>query len=108
MAAATSPDRTCGWMVGSRARCSRAQPAMTLAASRMPIDAIIFDCDGTLVDSEPLGFAAMVRTARDCGIVVASDDELLHLKGQSMTSCLKALERMSGRLLPPDFEARVR
>ena len=75
---------------------------------RMPIDAIIFDCDGTLVDSEPLGFAAMVRTARDCGIEVASDDELLHLKGQSMTSCLQALERMSGRVLPTDFEARVR
>ena len=49
------------------------------------IEAVFFDCDGTLVDSEPLGFAAMVRTARDCGIDVASDDELLHLKGQSLS-----------------------
>ena len=74
----------------------------------MSIDAVIFDCDGTLVDSEPLGFAVIVEEARALGIEFATRDGLLMLKGQSMATCLQAVALLYGRGLPEDFEATVR
>jgi HAD superfamily hydrolase (TIGR01509 family) len=74
----------------------------------MSIDAVIFDCDGTLVDSEPLGFSAILAEARALGIELMSEEDLFPLKGQSMATCLQAVQRRYGQPLPDDFEATLR
>ena len=72
------------------------------------VEAVIFDCDGTLVDSEPLGFAAIVEAARELGVDFAADEDLLELKGCAMSTTLATLAGRLGRPLPADFEATVR
>jgi len=68
---------------------------------------VIFDADGTLVDSEGIGLGTMARRARHCGVVIG-DDEVASLRGQRMALCLAVLEQRLGRALPPDFEAALR
>jgi len=74
----------------------------------MDFDAVIFDCDGTLVDSEPPGFAGIVSAARTVGVHFASEHELIDLKGRSMAETLRTIEARRGSALPEDFEATVR
>jgi HAD superfamily hydrolase (TIGR01509 family) len=76
--------------------------------SALAIAAVIFDCDGTLVDSEALGLAAIAAEARALGGAFGSEADLIHLKGLPMTQCLLAVERKLGRPLPADFEATAR
>jgi HAD superfamily hydrolase (TIGR01509 family) len=73
------------------------------------IGAVIFDCDGTLVDSEPIFAAALAEEARAIDPSVRfDDDELLVLKGQGIRFTLSFFGRRLGRDMPPDFEARAR
>ena len=76
--------------------------------STLSIDAVIFDCDGTLVDSEPLYFETILAEARKLGIAFAPGEDLLDLKGQAMSKTLGALACRLGAPLPTDFEATVR
>lgn len=72
------------------------------------IDAVIFDCDGTLVDSETLGFETILERAAALGFVAAEGEDMLALKGQSMPLLLQTIARRLGRALPPDFEVELR
>jgi HAD superfamily hydrolase (TIGR01509 family) len=69
---------------------------------------VIFDCDGTLVDSEELGFEVMVAQARRAGIEFAPGEELIALRGKSMATCLATLRERLKRPLPTDFEVELR
>src|SRR3546814_578933 len=73
----------------------------------MAFDLIIFDMDGTLVDSEPIAnrifHEQLVALGLDSGIDearVARD-----LTGLSLPSCFAFVERHYGVVLPADFEA---
>ena len=74
----------------------------------MNIDAVIFDCDGTLVDSETLGFDAILDEAKKLGIAFAPGEDLHDLKGQAMSLTLAGLSTRLGRPLPHDYEATLR
>lgn len=74
----------------------------------MPIKAFIFDCDGTLVDSEPLGFQAIGEALAAHGYRLPPGVDLIDLKGQRMATSLAEIGRRIGRALPPDFEVVVR
>ena len=76
--------------------------------STLSIDAVIFDCDGTLVDSEPLYFETLLAEARRLGVAFAPGEDLLDLKGQAMSKTLGALACRLGAPLPTDFEVTVR
>ncbi|MEK8026792.1 HAD family hydrolase [Pseudaquabacterium rugosum] len=75
-------------------------------------DAIIFDCDGTLVDSEPPGFAGIIDAAQALGLAMDRPDDLMALKGRSMIQVVElfeALAQAQGRgPLPADIEERIR
>ena len=71
-------------------------------------DAIIFDADGTLVDSEDIGLELLFEHARCCGVQFERKGEVDLLRGRSMASCLTHLELRLGRTLPSDFEERLR
>src|SRR5688500_18736653 len=58
----------------------------------LPYDAIIFDCDGTLVDSERLVNGVIVEYAKAFGIHITLDEALRRLKGGKMADCVLELE----------------
>lgn len=64
---------------------------MTLA----PFRAVIFDCDGVLVDSEPLGLRSLQEALREVG-VERSLDSLSRFTGRSHRDTLAELESESG------------
>jgi HAD superfamily hydrolase (TIGR01509 family) len=74
----------------------------------MSIDAVIFDCDGTLVDSEPLAFEAIAGEAELIGLALTAEKDGDLFNGQSMAGCLLAIEQRFGKRLPPGFEASMR
>jgi HAD superfamily hydrolase (TIGR01509 family) len=74
----------------------------------MAVNAVIFDCDGTLVDSEPLGLEVLLRESRALGAHWASDADVLVLKGRPMAAALREIEQRIGHPLPPGFEDAVR
>src|SRR5258706_2856756 len=70
--------------------------------------AVIFDCDGTLVDSEHLGndvFAAMVAAQ---GIKMTGRDAMIRFRGMRLAECLAQIEAELGRDLPSTFVAESR
>lgn len=70
--------------------------------------AVIFDCDGTLVDSEPLALAAIEHEALALEVQPTELADLHTTKGQSMASTLATIAQRWGRSLPADFETTVR
>lgn len=100
----------------------------------MPHRALIFDCDGTLVDSERLGVEVLVSVAETCGAQFASRDAgassngsadvtvkrpgtsdetfveglVVALRGLSMAQCLADLEERGRFRFPSGIEGRIR
>lgn len=73
-----------------------------------PIRAIIFDADGTLVDSEELGLEVLADHARALGVPLGGAEEIAAMRGKSMASNLQAFAQRLGRALPEDFEQQAR
>lgn len=55
-------------------------------------DLIIFDCDGVLVDSEPLSNAVMAEHITRLGWVMSGADSIAHFKGSTMAQVHHAIE----------------
>ena len=70
--------------------------------------AVLFDCDGTLVDSEPLTMEVMVECAGRCGLDLTIEEALERFKGHKMADCMAAFEHRLGYSLPEDFERKFR
>lgn len=79
---------------------------MTVRA--MPIEAVIFDCDGTLVDSERLANAALVECVAPFGLRMSTEDAMRAYVGGKMADCVADLECRLGRKLPDSFIPEVR
>ncbi len=79
-----------------------------LSLGRAPIRAVIFDSDGTLVDSETLGFEALLTLARDYGVEMTRAEAMAQMKGESMASCILQLGERAAQPFPHDFEVRAR
>ncbi|MCP5365267.1 MAG: HAD family hydrolase [Hyphomicrobiales bacterium] len=69
---------------------------------------VIFDCDGVLVDSEPLAAQVMAEMATIYGVPLMPRDCIDRFTGVSLARVRAALEAELGRPLPGDFEAEVR
>jgi HAD superfamily hydrolase (TIGR01509 family) len=66
-------------------------------------DLVIFDCDGVLIDSEPIAnrvFAARLATV---GIAMSPDDVMRTFVGHSRDTCIAMAGEMRGAPLPADF-----
>jgi len=72
------------------------------------IDAVIFDCDGTLVDSETLSAEVIAECLAPHGIRLTAEEALAAFRGRHLTAVFRDAEAEIGRALPPDFEAFVR
>lgn len=74
-------------------------------AARPPVPGlVIFDCDGVLVDSEPIANRVFRHMLAELGLVLAPEamDELF--VGRAMHDCLAHASELLGRALPDDFE----
>jgi HAD superfamily hydrolase (TIGR01509 family) len=68
---------------------------------------VIFDCDGVLVNSEPLANASFSRAIRAQGLDWSPEEVLRRLMGLSLKSCVEVCEGELGRKLPGDFVERM-
>ena len=74
----------------------------------MTIGAVIFDCDGTLVDSEPLAALVFAEALGELGVELSAEAALAAFRGRRMAACLEHAEGLLGRPLPPAFEPALR
>ena len=71
-------------------------------------DLVIFDCDGTLVDSEGLSTIAMSQHAAKVGLDLPPDEALELFRGARMSDCVAEMESRLGHPLPEDFVPTLR
>jgi HAD superfamily hydrolase (TIGR01509 family) len=74
----------------------------------VPIDLIIFDCDGVLVDSEVISCQAHAATLMRHGYPITPEEVLGRFLGVSDREARQIVETEMGRKLPDDFEAQVK
>ena len=70
-------------------------------------DLVIFDCDGVLVDSEPIFNRAHAEILSQCGYRITPEIVGDRFCGISDAEMLAAIEREWGRRLPADYSERV-
>ena len=73
-----------------------------------PVEAVIFDCDGTLVDSVTLATEVLVEYLAELGHVVSASDVGERFACGRMSEFLVDLERSLGAALPDDFVGELR
>ena len=73
-----------------------------------PSSLVIFDCDGVLVDSEPLQIQALLDVAAPLGFSMPLVAAVERFRGAKMADIVAAVEGQMGSAVQPDFVARVR
>ena len=74
----------------------------------MRFHALIFDCDGTLVDSERIAVQVLVEMAEENGVALQIESATRSFRGARMSDCVTHIEALRGSSLPNDFTAEVR
>lgn len=69
--------------------------------------AVLFDCDGVLVDSEPLMSVVFAGMLTEIGLPYTPADTIRTFMGRSMVSCMQIVEAQLGHPAPQDFLQRV-
>ncbi len=69
--------------------------------------AVIFDCDGVLVDSEKLMSVVFSDMLTELGLPYTPDDTIRTFMGRSMVSCMHIVEQQLGHAAPEDFLQRL-
>jgi beta-phosphoglucomutase-like phosphatase (HAD superfamily) len=68
---------------------------------------VIFDCNGVLVDSEPIASAVLADAFRRIGLAFTADDVARRFHGRRAADIFAIVERATKRTLSPDFRAGV-
>jgi HAD superfamily hydrolase (TIGR01509 family) len=69
---------------------------------------VIFDCDGVLVDSEPITNTVFAQMLAELGISLTLPDMYERFVGQSTAHCFELIAAMLGRPVPDGFVAEYR
>ena len=75
--------------------------------NRAPVAAIIFDCDGTLIDSEMMQAKALQKGLAQSGVDIDLDDIKRRTTGVDNPTVLKNIETERGVRLPASLEAQI-
>ncbi len=68
-------------------------------------EAVIFDCDGVLVDSEPIANRVFAEALTDIGLPTRYEQAVEDFMGLSMTACLQKVADRLGTTVPEKFLA---
>ena len=71
-----------------------------------PFDLIIFDCDGVLVDSEPIANRVLTDQLEAIGLTMPEEEVMRRFVGLTREGDLALAEELLGRPLPADFAPR--
>jgi HAD superfamily hydrolase (TIGR01509 family) len=74
----------------------------------MRFQAIIFDCDGTLVDSEHVGNEVLVECVAELGLRLSLEEALRCFAGRKMADTIAMIEQRLGYPVPETFLANLR
>ncbi|MBR9844728.1 MAG: HAD family hydrolase [Algicola sp.] len=69
---------------------------------------VIFDCDGVLVDSEPIGNQILVDMANELGADIDLEYAYKHFKGGKMQSCVDKIATLINQPIPKNFTSDYR
>lgn len=72
---------------------------------RARFDLVIFDCDGVLVDSEPLANRVLQERLAAVGLHLPLPEVMRTFVGRTREACIALAGEMLGRALPRDFAA---
>jgi HAD superfamily hydrolase (TIGR01509 family) len=64
---------------------------------------VIFDCDGVLVDSEPIANRIFSEMLSEVGLPIGYEETVRTFMGRSMPACIEIASRLLGRPLPDGF-----
>lgn len=64
---------------------------------------VIFDCDGVLVDSEPIGNRVLVEMANELGANIDLEYAYRNFKGHKMQYCAEQIQSLISQSLPENF-----
>jgi HAD superfamily hydrolase (TIGR01509 family) len=71
----------------------------------VPFELVIFDCDGVLVDSEPIANRELAAALTLAGLPTTPESCMRDYMGLSWPAAFALFEQRLGRALPPEFEA---
>ncbi|HEY0120881.1 MAG TPA: HAD family hydrolase [Rhizobium sp.] len=69
---------------------------------------VIFDCDGVLVDSEPLSVSVLIEAMRDVGVDMSEEDVYSRFLGKSLATLVDTLETEFDVFIDQVFLDRIR
>ncbi|SFD37860.1 haloacid dehalogenase superfamily, subfamily IA, variant 3 with third motif having DD or ED [Algibacter lectus] len=69
---------------------------------------VIFDCDGVLVDSEPLSIQVLVDIANEYGANIDLAYGMEHFKGSFFDACKRMISELAQKELPDSLESEYR
>lgn len=72
-----------------------------------PLRLVVFDCDGVLVDSEPLAAEAVAAVVSKAGWKMTPAQSQVHFLGMTLPDMMPLIERHIGRKLPPGWSEQV-
>src|SRR5215210_2004037 len=70
------------------------------------VRSVIFDCDGVLVDTEPVANRVLAELLSEAGLPTTPEDSMRDYRGRAMSSVLELASKRLGAPLPPDFADR--
>jgi beta-phosphoglucomutase-like phosphatase (HAD superfamily) len=70
-------------------------------------DGVIFDCDGVLVDSEPLSNRVLAQMLTEVGLPTTTSAAMSEYMGSSTATVVAVVEKRLGRALPADLQMRL-
>jgi HAD superfamily hydrolase (TIGR01509 family) len=71
-------------------------------------DLLIFDCDGVLVDSEPISIAILVGIIKEAGVSMSEETAYERFLGKSMATVIDILRTDYGMIVTDDHLRRAR
>ena len=75
--------------------------------SNKKVKAVIFDCDGTLVDSEPISNKVLSASLNEIGILFTEEQSSREFVGLNWVDTIAKIEALSGKRLPQNFRDDV-
>lgn len=67
---------------------------------------VIFDCDGVLVDSEPIAARVTAQAVSELGWAMAPEDAKAEFLGDTFSNIIRRVEARIGQRVPADWPAR--